>query len=969
MRSVTSGPAQDGRAVDDQVSFPNADNDVHPKLFRRTARSTAKHNDTLWVELRGATGPARDAEFTQRHALAVATNAALPGGLLLVFELTNLLLPAKLGAVAAGLFTIYEKYRVPRSPAASVGDYPSGWIASRLQHTLCVATTEDLVLLGQDRTGLKRSDHKHVRSKLRLDPSQLIMRDDGECDPLERIAAGTRVFCPIHVDVEPAARVHRGPDGAVIVQCDVCRRTYTQPRSRSYNFDEFNEVVRALEPVHQRDRSVLLFRERYLPRLTSQRGASFIKSPKGSGKTEFLSDAVTQLKQDGKTILLIGHRRSLIQQTASRLSLVPYFEYDFAEPLVDDPRARLLSMSDELPAADGADDSREDGHYELNDPSDHFAVCLDSLGILEPKKHKYDAVIIDESEQVFAHLFGGTLRERRREIFLKFQHYIRQAETVVLLDADMGMVTVTVALTCLNEAAPVRVIINDPVKIVGGDAPGSASVGTLEFTSRSSRGEVVADLLRNVSEGKKCFVATNSRKRAGEVAKLLAEKFPSTRVTTVTSENSQEIKVQQLLRDIPRSFDSDLQVLIASPAIGTGIDITFYDRAGRPRIGVDAVFGIFEGNINTHFDIDQQLMRVRHPGSVYVWVDPRPLTYETDLCCIERELERSVRQTYSLTGFEDDGTPIFGDDGGLIAIWTQVQAATRASRNALAANFFALRNSNGWTAQRDDIDEESATVGNAGLIRGKVLRQADRTERLLIAEVIDKDQADDLLARERSARGITREEQDQLERFRIERFYDDILTPELIAFDNEGRTRQQIKQLQTLMSPTEVLALRDEDERSLPAFDRQAVSLQRDLLLSLFVASGLFDPSTNEWDLTHTVEKTSLTTFVLRTAVLRAQLDSVFSISLNQDFSTNPVSQLKAILGLVGLVLSPYDVNQSKGKKIRRYALDRLRYEALMPIVQQRLSRAGSRAEPAAQTGSQVNTLQRALTLSSQIGR
>ena len=44
-------------------------------------------------------------------------------------------------------------------------------------------------------------------------------------------------------------------------------------------------------------------------------------------------------------------------------------------------------------------------------------------------------------------------------------------------------------------------------------------------------------------------------------------------------------------------------MLLGSPSIGTGIDITFPDGECR----VDRVFGFFSPFVNTHTDIDQQL--------------------------------------------------------------------------------------------------------------------------------------------------------------------------------------------------------------------------------------------------------------------------------------------------------------------------------------------------------------------------
>ena len=69
------------------------------------------------------------------------------------------------------------------------------------------------------------------------------------------------------------------------------------------------------------------------------------------------------------------------------------------------------------------------------------------------------------------------------------------------------------------------------------------------------------------------------------------------------------------------------------------MDVSFPDKSKL----IDVVFGFCEANINTHFDFDQQLARVRDPGAVRVWINPRRFYYETSVDAVRRELlEQSV---------------------------------------------------------------------------------------------------------------------------------------------------------------------------------------------------------------------------------------------------------------------------------------------------------------------------------------
>jgi hypothetical protein len=82
-------------------------------------------------------------------------------------------------------------------------------------------------------------------------------------------------------------------------------------------------------------------------------------------------------------------------------------------------------------------------------------------------------------------------------------------------------------------------------------------------------------------------VATNSKRQAQDLETMLVREFPGRRIVTVTSGNSQSRDVQQLLGAIAEKFRSEIDVLIASPAMGTGVDITFLGTGGNPEVVVD----------------------------------------------------------------------------------------------------------------------------------------------------------------------------------------------------------------------------------------------------------------------------------------------------------------------------------------------------------------------------------------------
>ena len=79
------------------------------------------------------------------------------------------------------------------------------------------------------------------------------------------------------------------------------------------------------------------------------------------------------------------------------------------------------------------------------------AVLLNEMNLIdeiEDGRRRYgvghfDLIIIDEVEQVFAHLLSRTLKPARREVLIHLKHYLKSAKALYLLDADLNRVSVT----------------------------------------------------------------------------------------------------------------------------------------------------------------------------------------------------------------------------------------------------------------------------------------------------------------------------------------------------------------------------------------------------------------------------------------------------------------------------------------------------------------------------------------------
>jgi hypothetical protein len=243
--------------------------------------------------------------------------------------------------------------------------------------------------------------------------------------------------------------------------------------------------------------SIEIVNKKYLKIPSLYSGLTLIRSPKGTGKTESLTEIIRNLvlNENFRTlenfenqdfddpprsfttrykVLLIGHRQALIRQLCSRLGLNCYLD----------------------------DDKKE--FQENRNRKRRYGVCLDSIWKI--KDIKYDLVIIDECEQVLSHLLSDTMRNREMN-YSYLKDVISSSANVVALDADLGWTSYLTLTEMRNIQTPIDkknnrlwVIINEYVE------------KNLPIEIYSSKEDLIGRFIEDVSKGKKLFVASNSKK-------------------------------------------------------------------------------------------------------------------------------------------------------------------------------------------------------------------------------------------------------------------------------------------------------------------------------------------------------------------------------------------------------------------------------------------------------------------------
>lgn len=748
---------------------------------------------------------------------------------------------------------------------------------------------DQLIALGRDSASIpdstssdgKRKGYPIVarRSGVELSPGHLVTSANGHTRPFEVVPFNENIHCPVHIDRNPSAFVVRSKEGNKGAYCHTCAATFwmKSPGSPRPNFDFYraDTIIRQMEYEQDPDsyygeddtppglmeqaraeRTARTVSQKFLNSadIPINSGVTFLSSEKGSGKSQVLVDKVAAFCELGLSVLLVGHRQTLLQSMAARLGLTCYFYLD-------------------------------EGKYKNNHPTSYYAICVDSIAkLLKPKRHKYDVVILDESEQIFGHLTGSTLKDKRRACYMQLFHYLAVAKHVFVADADLGAITVEGVYQAMGPKAGFQFFMNDYRE-------GKRS--QRDFYHYGSEPHLTQEMLAAIGTGGRYYVATNSINKANELqAAIRIVHGDGPRIMLVTAKTTGLKEVQQFIKDIPTEI-LNYDVVIASPTLGTGIDITFPGAAQH----IDTVYGFFVTRVTTHFDIDQQLARVRHPKAVKVWVAPETYSFETEPDVILREAEMSGALNDLLIRVRDDGTRAL--DETYLNVYAHVTSIARASKNSLRRNLLELRARNGWNLISVDVDLKGEEVGKVVKGVAKESVEEKRVADICTAERLSAESYD--LLRENTS-PLTKAEDDAMQRYDVENFYREDASAPLLALDNKGAYRRQLGLLEIYLSPTDRLVTKDlrESELATIVTDRKKRTLKQMMLKALLTQAGLADAeSPIKPDVVISgADLGDFSKFCMENA---ARLQDLFNMTVRDDIREKPMTQLGVVLRRLGL--------------------------------------------------------------------
>jgi hypothetical protein len=477
-----------------------------------------------------------------------------------------------------------------------------------------------------------------------------------------------------------------------------------------------------------------------------------IRSDMGTGKTELLKrwrEAHPELR-----FLNNGHRVNLLKNLAQRLNTEMYSAVAYG----DLSKATALS------------------------------ITVDSLYKLASAAHTYDCLFIDESCQYLAHLLHSqTCKEFRAEILEVLEYLVRNAKLVVLADAHLDETTIDFFAAMRPKDEPF--IIENRYK--NGGRP-------IYWYEGADSSQLVAGIFSALLAKQKIMVVSDSKRFIKKLeAAMTVEVFDSPpsppqnrlRLWSVHSENSGSQENVAFIKDISEEV-KNLDALLASPSLGTGVDI--------PDYHFDLIFGAFHGVSQTATECAQALHRYRPHVPMHVWVAPRPpFGYrEANPTKIKERLLESNQMTAFLILIDKETGKRGAEKDWALEAYCRIEADRNQSLNNLRQDLRLLLTEMGHRVTclgdaRDEFSQErlrdAATTLDAAYQRA-----------VANANSINKSEF-----RARQAKDyLTPDEIYECEKFRIAQAYGLPVTEALVERDDQGRLIRQLAALEATLSPS-----------------------------------------------------------------------------------------------------------------------------------------------------------------------
>nr|WP_026144170.1 plasmid replication protein, CyRepA1 family [Xanthomonas sp. SHU 199] len=397
-------------------------------------------------------------------------------------------------------------------------------------------------------------------------------------------------------------------------------------------------------------------------------GVIVLRAPMGAGKTQRVGRPFAEWArhQPGRFVAL-AHRQSLIAELATRLGCDHYQRVGGEEAVHIDALASCL-------------------------PS---VVKADHAQIFREARW----VFVDEIAQVLRSLAARvTVADKRTmaDVLVGLRELVARAECIIVADAGIDDRTIRFLESCRP---------GERFGVIDVDAPRAEPLRCDFGFGPDALRHVYGEMLAELAEGRRLWVACGEKSRAIECARLLESS--GRRVLLVSSDNAGNREQAAFLAE-PDRLSRLYDAVVASPVISSGVSI---EHRGAPWF--DRLFLIASGATVTPADAMQMARRVRYLRRISVVATPSNRTEIDSAAAILDGLSQAA---------ELEGRPVLPTDlDGFVA---DIEAGDARQRADFAAGVWWLLEAAGYAVRPiTAADDGEVSAESLKLLRAEINRE------------------------------------------------------------------------------------------------------------------------------------------------------------------------------------------------------------------------------------------------------
>lgn len=482
-----------------------------------------------------------------------------------------------------------------------------------------------------------------------------------------------------HADIEFIAAPDN--DGAGFKTVNDTNGFWTLPQTEGRDWSdvyiqEGNAAAKA-QLLNVRGFKTITSNSRYLQAEIKQ-GLNLLKSGMGTGKSTTVQQFIRQ-NPNLKT-LIVSHRRALAKSLRNSIN-DENITVDYYEDLTIQNPGNDIDANAALRAA-------------------NILVCsVDSLHKLATSR--WDAVFIDEIEQNLGHYYADT--NKKGEDCLNFITFaLTHSDYQIMADAHLGNLTKSF---CNRIGLNCGTIYDNQYK-TGIDADGNPK----KLFVYESKAHLTEEIMQQLMASGKRYIYANSKAEVKRIASALEQErerknFAGKTLVVHSDSVNEDKSVAAALQDI-NAVVPDLDVIIASPTLGTGFDISSDCHQ------FDKTIGFLSSRVGTSEEGHQGLNRARNINEFHVYLDPTERSEPVESDYIHNKLISEVSaETMKILSI-DATTGEYASRNPLFEwLFCEVKAQHNHSKNNYKMRFLDLAAEDGYEIIQIAKNEAAAEFG------------------------------------------------------------------------------------------------------------------------------------------------------------------------------------------------------------------------------------------------------------------